>query len=131
MSPEELVEESITRIERHNPTLNAVIHRSPENRSGAPRRAVVFEVRAADALQLAGDVWVDTGLVLRGAATSQVRCENLCTELPRRRGADFPYGSAWNQEGGYARGLNFRTEHTGVGATDPADAPRTLLEDAR
>ncbi len=87
------------------------LHRSPENRSGSPRRAVVFEVRAADALQLAGDVWVDTGLVLRGHATPSVRCENLHVALPRRAGVDFPYGSAWNQEGGYARGLNFRTEH--------------------
>ena len=87
------------------------LHRSPENRSGAPRRAVVFEIRAADAFQLAGDVWVDTGLVLRGRARPEVRCESLALRLPRRPGLDFPYGSAWNQEGGYARGLNFRREH--------------------
>ena len=87
------------------------LHRSPDNRSGAPRRAVVFEMRATDAQQLAGDVWVDTGLVLRGRASSAVRCETLALNLPRRRGLDFPYGSAWNQEGGYARGLNFRREH--------------------
>lgn len=87
------------------------LHCSAENTSGTPRRALVLQYRAADAYQLAGEVWVDTGLVVRGRARTTIRCEANEIALPRRQGVDFPYGSAWHQHGGYARAHNFRTEH--------------------
>lgn len=93
------------------------LHRSAENTSGSPRRALVFQFRAADAYQLAGEVWVDTGLVVRGRAQTRVRCEANEIALPRRHGVDFPYGSAWHQHGGYARAHNFRVEHLDEGGS--------------
>jgi len=87
------------------------LHRSPENTSGQPRRALVLQYRAADAYQLGGDVWVDSGLVVRGRASQHVRCDAVRCPLPRRRGLDHPFGSAYQQEGGYARAHNLRIEH--------------------
>lgn len=77
------------------------LHSSLANRSGAPRRGVVFQYRAADAMQLSDEIWADTGLQIAGVASSSVRCEAASWKLSRMRRAN-PYGSAWNQRGSLA-----------------------------
>lgn len=84
------------------------LHSSPENRIGTERRALVFQYRAADAFQLGGDVWLDTGLQVRGSISEVARCESLAAPLPKRRGLEQPYGTCWNQVGGLARAHNLR-----------------------
>jgi len=78
------------------------LHGSPENVSGKPRRGVVFQYRASDAVQLADNVWVDTGWQVRGNPSSTARCENAVFILPKWRGRNPSYGSVWRQTGSAA-----------------------------
>jgi ectoine hydroxylase-related dioxygenase (phytanoyl-CoA dioxygenase family) len=77
------------------------MHSSIANRSGAPRRGVVFEYRAADAMQFSDEIWADTGLQVAGLPAVTVRCESATWQLSRRR-REQPYGSAWHQRGALA-----------------------------
>lgn len=76
------------------------LHGSPANRSGRPRRGLVFQYRADDAFQFADGVWVDTGVLVSGRRRERVRCEAGVIRLPKTtRYAGNPYGDAWNQAG--------------------------------
>ena len=75
------------------------LHGSPPNRSGRPRRGLVFQYRADDAHQLADTVFADTGLVVSGQRRGKVRCEESVLTLPRRADDADPFGSAWRQIG--------------------------------
>jgi phytanoyl-CoA hydroxylase len=59
------------------------LHGSPENISGLPRRGLVFQFRAADAYQLADNLWEDGGLLVRGQRSPHVRLEAGVLVLPR------------------------------------------------
>lgn len=80
------------------------LHGSPANLSGKERRGLVFQYRAADAYQLADRVFEDTGLVVSGTTSPNVRCTTGTYLLPNGRGRG--YGSAWNQIGGFAQEQN-------------------------
>ena len=75
------------------------LHGSPPNRSGRPRRGLVFQYRADDAYQLADHVFADTGLVVSGQRRGRVRCEEGVHKLPLRPDQSRPFGDAWNQIG--------------------------------
>ncbi len=75
------------------------LHGSDANRSGRPRRALVFQYRAADAYQLADHVFPDTGTLVSGQRSATVRTDGNTYTLPRQRNELHPYGSAWNQIG--------------------------------
>jgi ectoine hydroxylase-related dioxygenase (phytanoyl-CoA dioxygenase family) len=79
-----------------------MLHGSPVNRSGRPRRGLVFQYRADDAYQLADHVFADTGTLVSGQRRGRVRCEAGVLTLPRRVQEESPYGSAWNQRGALA-----------------------------
>lgn len=76
-----------------------MLHGSPPNRSGRPRRGIVYQYRADDAFQLADHVFADTGTMVSGVRRGRVRCDAGVLALPRRPRADNPYGAAWNQIG--------------------------------
>lgn len=84
------------------------LHGSGPNPSGLPRRGIVFQYRADDAYQLADTVFPDTGLLIAGSRKGQVRCTAGTVRLPwaSRAAGHHPYGSAWNQEGPFAREQN-------------------------
>jgi len=84
------------------------LHGSDANRSGLPRRGIVFSYRAADAYQLADALFDDTGLIVAGAYRGVVRCDAGVVTLPFR-GGEAPYGTAWNQAGSFALRCNGRT----------------------
>lgn len=76
------------------------LHGSPANRSGRPRRGLVFQYRADDAFQFADGVWADTGVLVSGQRRERVRCEAGVIRLPKTtRYSGNPYGDAWNQAG--------------------------------
>jgi phytanoyl-CoA hydroxylase len=58
------------------------LHSSGPNPSGAPRRGLIFQYRAADAVQLAGVVFQDTGRRIRGTFPARARCESAEFALP-------------------------------------------------
>lgn len=82
------------------------LHGSADNRSGLPRRGLVFQYRADDAYQLGDSVFDDTGLLVRGTRRGVVRCEAGTWLLPSVPSRAPAFGSAWNQEGERARALN-------------------------
>lgn len=84
------------------------LHGSPANRSGRPRRGLVFSYRAAEAQQLADRVFPDTGFVVSGARSGWVRCGDLRFRLPRfgHAAAGQPHLDAWNQVGAAAQAWN-------------------------
>ncbi|MFA7431380.1 MAG: phytanoyl-CoA dioxygenase family protein [Rhodospirillaceae bacterium] len=84
------------------------IHGSNENVAGRPRRMLTLQYRAADAFQLNGDIYLDTGRVVRGRYRGTVRCTEGTITLPRRReiGYEAGYGGSWRQAGGHAWALN-------------------------
>lgn len=83
------------------------LHGSPPNRSGQPRRGLVFQYRADDAFQLADGIWEDTGLLVCGEKRERVRCDAGVLRLPKsNRYPGFPFGHAHNQEGEFARKVN-------------------------
>lgn len=84
-----------------------MLHGAGPNRSGAPRRGLVFQYRADDALQMADGIWPDTGLQVSGERREVVRCEPGEWRLPRStRYEGHPFGHAWHQEGELAREWN-------------------------
>jgi phytanoyl-CoA hydroxylase len=97
------------------------LHGSDVNRSGLPRRGVVFSYRADDAYQLGDDVFDDTGLVIAGARRGVVRCEAARFLLPMSNSPYRPnvFGTAWNQQG--KRAETFNREHAPV--SQPATMP--------
>jgi hypothetical protein len=86
------------------------LHGSPVNRSGMPRRLVVFQYRAGDCYQLADNVWEDTGFQVHGTPGHRVRCVPMDIVLPRNRGWERfcgePHGSVYRQIGSRARDWN-------------------------
>lgn len=81
-----------------------MLHGSGPNKSGRPRRGLVFQYRADDAYQLADGVWSDTGLLVNGMRRERARCDAGVLRLPRStRYPGHPFGHAWNQEGEMAR----------------------------
>jgi ectoine hydroxylase-related dioxygenase (phytanoyl-CoA dioxygenase family) len=95
-----------------------MLHGSPANRSGRPRRGLVYSYRAADAMQLGDQIWPETGLVVSGALRGRVRCDPLPILLPRFHPGirDGEHGSAWNQVGPFARTQNRATGLSESGA---------------
>jgi len=75
------------------------LHGSPPNRSGQPRRGLVFQYRADNAYQFADTVFADTGLVVSGQRRGKIRCEEGIFALPRRADDSDPFGGAWRQIG--------------------------------
>ncbi len=71
---------------------------------------LVFQYRAADAYQLADNLWEDGGLVVRGEASKTVRCEPGVLVLPKYAGGELSsrgrHGSLWNQESEWAVARN-------------------------
>lgn len=53
------------------------LHYSPDSTTGAQRRSLIFVYRAADAYQLAGPIFEDTGWLVQGQKTGIVRCTDL------------------------------------------------------
>jgi ectoine hydroxylase-related dioxygenase (phytanoyl-CoA dioxygenase family) len=51
------------------------LHSSYPNRSTSPRCAIIFEFRAADAMQIGGGVKKTTGVLVRGSPSRTVRCD--------------------------------------------------------
>lgn len=84
------------------------LHGSPANASGRPRRGLVFSYRAADAQQLADQVFPDTGFVVCGTRSGRVRCTPMEILLPTWRGGDplSPHKDTWHQVGRAAQGWN-------------------------
>ncbi|NKB68274.1 MAG: phytanoyl-CoA dioxygenase family protein [Candidatus Latescibacteria bacterium] len=83
------------------------LHSSGPNPSGAPRRGLVFQYRADDAVQLADGVWQDTGVMVCGQRRERARCDAGVLRLPKsRRYPAHPFGHAWNQEGSFAAAVN-------------------------
>lgn len=82
------------------------LHGSPPNKSGKPRRAIIFSYRADDAYQLADNIFRDTGILISGERKGLVRMEAGLVTLPRKANQEWdglPYGSAWNQVGELAK----------------------------
>lgn len=69
------------------------VHGSIANQSDRPRRGLVFQYRADDAYQLAGNVWEDTGILVSGQRHGRVRCDAGMVSID----LDPPYGDAWHQ----------------------------------
>lgn len=83
------------------------LHGSEVNRSGRPRRGLVFSYRAAEAQQLADQVFPDTGFVVSGARSGWVRCGEQRFFLPRWGGDPArPHKDAWVQVGAAAQAWN-------------------------
>lgn len=61
-----------------------MLHASPGNLSGRPRRGVVYQYRAADAHMLVGTTYADTGLQIAGTNPGVARCDAGTLTLPRR-----------------------------------------------
>jgi ectoine hydroxylase-related dioxygenase (phytanoyl-CoA dioxygenase family) len=51
------------------------VHGSYPNRSIHPRCAIIYEFRAADAMQIGGGLKKTTGILVRGSPSSTVRCD--------------------------------------------------------
>lgn len=111
-------EDDPTRVVRVTPRAGGIsihhcltVHGSGPNICGRPRRGIVFQYRAADAYQLADNVWEDTGLLISGTKSETVRCVESSFLLPRfgNKPAENPYGNAWNQRGRKAYDLNKAT----------------------
>ncbi|WP_217369532.1 phytanoyl-CoA dioxygenase family protein [Nonomuraea antri] len=58
------------------------LHSSAPNPSGRPRRGLIFQYRAADAVQLGGVVFRDTGRQVRGSFPARARCEAATFIMP-------------------------------------------------
>ena len=87
------------------------LHGSGANISGRPRQGIVFQYRADDAYQLISNTFTDTGLMVSGERGEQVRLTEAIYHLPPRsawKKSDEVSGTAWNQEGDFAREQNAR-----------------------
>ncbi len=90
-----------------------LLHFSPATRSGMQRRMIAFEYRSGKALQLANNVWADTGFQVYGASSNRVKCAAMEMELPRDpawlRYCGESHGDVFNQVGPVARAWNAET----------------------
>ncbi|MCZ7644624.1 MAG: phytanoyl-CoA dioxygenase family protein [Planctomycetota bacterium] len=81
------------------------LHASFNNLSGRPRRGAIYQYRAADAYQLQGRVFDDTGWQVRGADRGRIRCDAGALAISKRAyGGSL--GHAEHQEGPAAREWN-------------------------
>jgi len=101
-----------------------LLHFSPATQSGASRRMIALQYRAGDAIQLANNVWTDTGFQVHGKPGGRVRCEDIEIDLPRDplwlRYCGEPHGDVFNQIGAAARSWNeeaFEQQQTAVTGT--------------
>ena len=94
------------------------LHSSEPNRSADPRRTLVLQYRAADAHQLADEVFPETGWQVHGAYSGRVRCEAGAWNLPRW--PDKGFGRAWTHVGELAAAWN------GPETLPPPDAARAV-----
>ena len=99
-----------------------LLHFSPPTRSGSPRRMIAFEYRAGDTIQLANNVWADTGFQVHGEAKGRVRCTSIEMELPRDplwlSYCGEAHGDVFHQVGAAARAWN--EEESAKRSTGPA-----------
>ena len=58
------------------------LHSLHPNRSANPRCAIIYEYRAADAMQIGGELTKTTGVLVRGQASKTVRCDAGVVWLP-------------------------------------------------
>jgi len=75
------------------------LHASFNNISGRPRRSLIYQYRAADAYQLDGPVFEDTGWQVRGEDRKRVRCDAGTLTIPKRGITGTQFASAWLQAG--------------------------------
>jgi ectoine hydroxylase-related dioxygenase (phytanoyl-CoA dioxygenase family) len=98
------------------------LHGSPVNRSGKPRRLVIFQYRAGHCYQLADHTWEDSGFQVHGAPSGRVKCAAMDVILPKNRGWERycgePHGSAYNQVGARAREWNEEARRSAVEAAE-------------
>ncbi|MCZ7649159.1 MAG: phytanoyl-CoA dioxygenase family protein [Planctomycetota bacterium] len=94
------------------------LHGSGPNKSGLPRRGVVYQYRNADAYQLADHIWQDTGFQVRGRFSETVRCEAGRIYIAKRKAWDPPFGNLYLQIGEQAQRWN--AERQGAGCRTPA-----------
>jgi ectoine hydroxylase-related dioxygenase (phytanoyl-CoA dioxygenase family) len=89
------------------------LHGSPVNRSGEPRRLLVFQYRAGHCYQMADHIWEDTGFQVHGIPHHRVKCVAMDIVLPRNRGWERycgeAHGSAYTQIGERARHWNIES----------------------
>jgi hypothetical protein len=87
-----------------------LLHFSPETLSGMPRRMLDFEYRAGNAIQLANNVWADTGFQVYGTPSNRVKCVPIEMDLPKDplwlQYCGEPHGDVFNQIGPMAREWN-------------------------
>jgi ectoine hydroxylase-related dioxygenase (phytanoyl-CoA dioxygenase family) len=87
-----------------------LLHASPPTYSGKPRRMIGFEYRAGHALQLANNIWSDTGFQVLGEPSRRVKCEVMDLQLPKdplwQRFCGDAHGNVYNQIGASARTWN-------------------------
>jgi phytanoyl-CoA hydroxylase len=91
------------------------LHSSGPNLAGLARRALIFQYRAADAVQLGGVVFHDTGRPVRGSFPGRARCEAVSLNLPFNV---WP-GESTRNYGTYDRLLGEETRRRGL-APSPA-----------
>lgn len=89
-----------------------LLHGSPENRSGEPRRMIVYAYRAGHAYQLADHTWEDTGYQVHGTPGRRVKMVPMEMPLPKNKGwlrhCGDPHGSVYKQIGETAKRWNAR-----------------------
>lgn len=51
-----------------------------------PRHGIVFQCRVDDAFQMAGGIWMDTGLMISGQRRERLRCDAGLLRLPKSHG---------------------------------------------
>jgi len=89
------------------------LHGSPVNRSGNPRRLVIFQYRAGHCYQLSDHIWDDTGYQVYGTPRNVVKCVPMNVALPKNRGWERycgePHGSVYRQIGPIAKQWNEET----------------------
>lgn len=79
------------------------LHASFNNRSGRERRGLIYQYRAADAYQLDGRVFDDSGWQVRGCAPERIRCEAGTLPVYKRSYNGREFDIAWHQEGPAAK----------------------------
>jgi phytanoyl-CoA hydroxylase len=98
------------------------LHGSPVNRSGKPRRLVIFQYRAGHCYQLADHTWEDSGFQVHGAPSGRVKCAVMDVILPKNRGwaryCGEAHGSVYNQIGARARDWNEEARRSAVAAAE-------------
>ena len=86
------------------------LHGSGTNRSGEPRRGIVFAYRAADAHCLADGLHPDSGLQICGVQSAEVRCDATHSggrlQLPTRGSGNNAHGDMYRQHGEFAIAIN-------------------------